>query len=56
MKVTMAQLRRTLINELIDKYVEMFQAMDDEELFDLYKEKVVGLVKVNGEWTNGNTL
>ncbi len=52
----MAQLRRTLINELIDKYVEMFQEMGDEELFDLYKEKVVGLVKVNGEWTHGDTL
>ena len=55
-KITIERLRRVMMNELIDKYVEMLQAKGDEELLDLYKEHVVGLIKVDGVWTNGNTL
>jgi hypothetical protein len=54
--VTIERLRLALINGLIDEYAEALEAMGDEELLDLYKEKVVKLVKVNGEWTHGNAL
>lgn len=43
---------QTMINALLDKHEDEYIAMSDEELMDVYKEKVVGLTRVGGVWMN----
>jgi hypothetical protein len=50
------RVREVMIDAVAEAYIEKLEVMDDEELLDLYKEHVVGLIKVDGVWTNGNTL
>ena len=50
------RVRDVMIDAVAEVYIEKLEVMDDEELLDLYKEHVVGLIKVDGVWTNGNTL
>jgi hypothetical protein len=50
------RVREVMIDAVAEVYIEKLEVMDDEELLDLYKEHVVGLIKVDGVWTNGNTL
>lgn len=43
---------QTMISALLDKHEDEYSAMGDEELMDVYKEKVVGLTRVDGVWMN----
>jgi hypothetical protein len=45
-------LTQTMISALLDKHEDEYIAMSDEELLDVYKEKVVGLTRVGGVWMN----
>ena len=45
-------LTQTMISALLDKHEDEYIAMSDEELLDVYKERVVGLTRVGGVWMN----
>jgi hypothetical protein len=45
-------LNQTMISALLDRHEDEYIAMSDEELLDVYKEKVVGLIRVGGVWMN----
>ena len=45
-------LTQTMISALLEIHEDEYIAMSDEELLDVYKEKVVGLTRVGGVWMN----
>ncbi len=47
------RVREVMIVEIAEAYLEKLEVMDTDELLELYKEHVVGLIKVDGVWTNG---
>jgi hypothetical protein len=52
--MTEERLREAMINGLLDKRLTELEKLSSNELLNLFKSEVAGLVNVDGEWRKPN--